>query len=104
MKKTIITVFLFFIGFKGYSQEYRSQNLIQKENISLQTVEFPVGDSGVLDVIPKVENREMFINDMKFAIKKEEKRWKPALKNGKAVVSKKVIKINFTTDHIDYGV
>ncbi|WP_267404787.1 MULTISPECIES: energy transducer TonB [unclassified Chryseobacterium] len=140
MKKTIITLLLFFIGFKGYSQETQSQNQIQKENINSQTAEFPGGDSAFaneflkmvhayidlqkyavngqfvfvfdvnpdgkvsnLDVLPKVKDSEMFIDDMKFAIKKVKKKWKPAMKDGKAVVSKKVIKINFTSDHFDHG-
>ncbi|MEN4762144.1 energy transducer TonB [Chryseobacterium sp. C39-AII1] len=140
MKKTIITLLLFFIGFKGYSQETQSKNQIQKENINSQTAEFPGGDSAFaneflkmvhayidlqkyavngrfvfvfdvnpdgkvsnLDVLPKVKDSEMFIDDMKFAIKKVKKKWKPAFKDGKAVVSKKVIKINFTSDHFDHG-
>ncbi|MGE8556242.1 MAG: energy transducer TonB [Chryseobacterium jejuense] len=56
-----------------------------------------------LDVLPKVKNSEMFIDDMKFAIKKVKKKWKPAMKDGQPVVSKKIIKINFTSDHFDYG-
>ncbi|PJJ64695.1 energy transducer TonB [Chryseobacterium geocarposphaerae] len=139
MKKTIITLLLFFIGFKGYAQESQSQ--IQKENITnSQTAEFPGGDSafaneflkmvhayidlqkyavngkfvfvfdvnpdgkiGNLDVLPKVKNSEMFIEDMEFAIKKVKKKWKPAIKDGQPVISKKIIKINFTTDHFDHG-
>ena len=139
MKKTIITLFLFFSGFKGYSQKTQVQNQFQKENITSQTAEFPGGDSafadeflkmihayidlqkyavngkfvfvfdvdtdgkvGNLDVLPKVENSEMFIDDMKFAIKKVKKKWKPAVKNGQPVISKKVIKINFISDHFDH--
>lgn len=56
-----------------------------------------------LDVLPKVKNSEMFIDDMKFAIKKVKKKWKPAMKDGQPVVSKKIIKINFTSDHFDHG-
>jgi hypothetical protein len=44
MKKTIITLFLFFMGFKGYAQETQTQT--QKENImTSQSAEFPGGDS-----------------------------------------------------------
>ncbi|SDJ70887.1 energy transducer TonB [Chryseobacterium jejuense] len=56
-----------------------------------------------LDVLPKVKNSEMFIDDMRFAIKKVKKKWKPAMKDGQPVVSKKIIKINFTSDHFDHG-
>jgi len=55
-----------------------------------------------LDVLPKVKNSEMFIEDMQFAIKRVKKRWKPAMKEGIPVVSKKIIKINFTSDHFDH--
>ncbi|OCA79564.1 hypothetical protein BBH99_05725 [Chryseobacterium contaminans] len=61
------------------------------------------GKTENLDVLPKVKNSEMFIDDMKFAIKKVKKKWKPAMKNGEPVVSKKIIKINFTSDHFDHG-
>ena len=54
-----------------------------------------------VNVLPKVKNSELFIEDMEFAIKKVKKKWKPAMQNGLPVVSKKVIKINFTSDHID---
>lgn len=55
-----------------------------------------------LDVLPKVKNSEMFIEDMQFAIKTVKQKWKPAMKEGTPVVSKKVIKINFTSDHFDH--
>ncbi|AZA81177.1 hypothetical protein C1637_00940 [Chryseobacterium lactis] len=61
------------------------------------------GKAENLDVLPKVKNSEMFIDDMKFALKKVKKKWKPAIKDGKPEVSKKVIKINFTSDHFDHG-
>ncbi|MGD1320316.1 energy transducer TonB [Chryseobacterium sp. 2R14A] len=55
-----------------------------------------------LNVLPKVKNSELFIEDMEFAIKKVKKKWKPAMQNGLPVVSKKSIKINFTSDHFDH--
>ena len=55
-----------------------------------------------LNVLPKVKNSELFIEDMEFAIKKVKKKWKPAIQNGLPVVSKKLIKINFTSDHFDH--
>lgn len=66
---------------------------------------FDVGTDGKiskLNVLPKVKNSEMFIDDMQFAIRRVKPKWKPAIKDGKPVVSKKVIKINFTTDHFDH--
>lgn len=54
-----------------------------------------------LDVVPKVKNSEMFIDDMNFAIKKVKKKWQPALKDGQPISSKKIISINFTSDHTD---
>ncbi len=66
---------------------------------------FDIGTDGKIsniDVLPKVKNSEMFIEDMQFAMKKVKKKWKPAFNNGLAVVSKKVIRINFTTDHFDH--
>ncbi|MFY1047994.1 energy transducer TonB [Chryseobacterium sp. GP-SGM7] len=56
-----------------------------------------------LNVLPKVKNSELFIEDMDFAIKKVKKKWRPAMHDGKPVISKKVIKINFTSDHFDDG-
>ncbi|WP_273004474.1 energy transducer TonB [Chryseobacterium sp.] len=56
-----------------------------------------------LDVLPKVKNSEMFIDDMRFAIKKVKKKWTPAMKDGRPAVSKKIIKIDFTSDHFDHG-
>lgn len=56
-----------------------------------------------LKVLPKVKDSELFIDDMSFAIKRVKKKWKPAMQDGKPVVSKKVIKINFTSDHFDHG-
>lgn len=55
-----------------------------------------------LEVLPKVKNSEMFIEDMQFAITRVKKKWTPAMKEGIPVISKKVIKINFTSDHFDH--
>ncbi|MGO4707798.1 hypothetical protein AB4Y90_01535 [Chryseobacterium sp. 2TAF14] len=59
------------------------------------------GKAGNLKVLPKVKNSEMFIDDMKFALKKVNKKWKPAMKNGVPIISQKIIKINFVTDFTD---
>ncbi|MDF2551574.1 MAG: hypothetical protein K0R77_849 [Chryseobacterium sp.] len=37
-----------------------------------------------------------------FVIKRVGQKWKLAMKEGNPVVSKKVIKINFTSDHFDH--
>lgn len=97
-------LFLFFAGFKGYSQDFQLKN---KSVTTSQNAEFPGGDDAFtkeflkmihayidlnkyavngqfvfvfdvnengkisnLDVLPKVKNSEMFIEDMDFAIKK----------------------------------
>lgn len=67
---------------------------------------FDINTEGKVDnlkVLPKVKNSELFIDDMNFAIKRVKKKWKPAMQDGKPIVSKKVIKINFTSDHFDHG-
>jgi len=67
---------------------------------------FDVDENGKvinLEVLPKVKNSDMFIEDMQFAIKKVRKKWKPAVRNGKSVLSQKIISINFTSDHFDHG-
>ncbi len=67
---------------------------------------FDVDENGKvinLKVLPKVKNSEMFIEDMQFAMKKVKKKWKPAVKNGKPVLSQKIISIYFTSDHFDHG-
>jgi len=60
------------------------------------------GKVSKLDVLPKVKNSEMFIDDMQFAIRRVKPKWRPAMKEGKPIFSKKIIKINFTTDHFDH--
>lgn len=44
----------------------------------------------------------MFIDDMRFAMKKVKNKWRPAMKDGQYMTSKKMITINFTTDHFDH--
>ncbi len=67
---------------------------------------FDVDENGKvinLKVLPKVKNSEMFIEDMQFAMKKVKKKWKPAIRNGKPVLSQKIISIYFTSDYFDHG-
>ena len=56
-----------------------------------------------LDIVPKVKNSDMFIEDMMFAMKKIKTKWKPALQNNQPVESKYILSVNFTTDHFDHG-
>jgi len=66
---------------------------------------FDVDENGKvinLKVLPKVKNSEMFIEDMQFAVKKVKKKWKPAVKNGKPVLSQKIISIYFTSDQDNF--
>ena len=54
-----------------------------------------------LNVIPKVENSDGFLKDLKFAVKKIKKNWTPSKCNGIPVNSKIRIKLNFVTESID---
>ena len=56
-----------------------------------------------LNIVPKVKNSDMFIEDMMFAMKKIKTKWKPALQNNQPVESKYILSVNFTSDHFDYG-
>lgn len=56
-----------------------------------------------LNILPKVKNSELFIEDMMFAMKRIKTRWKPASKNGQPVESKYILSVNFTSDHFDHG-
>ncbi|TXF75901.1 energy transducer TonB [Chryseobacterium sp.] len=56
-----------------------------------------------LQILPKVQNSEMFIEDMMFAVKRIKKKWKPASRNGQPVESKYVLNVTFTSDHFDHG-
>jgi hypothetical protein len=60
------------------------------------------GKINKIDVLPKFKNNEMFIDDMKYAVKKVKGKWKPATKNGVPVDSKFVMKVNFSTNTYDY--
>ncbi|NIF07276.1 hypothetical protein F3J23_17795 [Chryseobacterium sp. Tr-659] len=55
-----------------------------------------------LDVLPKFKNNEMFIDDMKFALKKVKGKWSPATKSGVPVDSKAIMKIRFEHNVYDH--
>ena len=54
-----------------------------------------------IDIIPKVENSDGFLRDLKFAIKKIKKTWTPSKCNNAPVDSKIRIKMNFVTESVD---
>jgi len=62
----------------------------------------PKGKINNIDVLPKFKNNEMFIDDMKYATKKVKGKWKPAIKNGVAVDSKFVMRVNFDNNGYDH--
>ncbi|KQT24611.1 hypothetical protein ASG22_11500 [Chryseobacterium sp. Leaf405] len=62
----------------------------------------PKGKFNNIDVLPKFKNNEMFIDDMKYATKKVKGKWKPATKNGVAVDSKFVMRVNFDNNGYDH--
>ncbi|MBV8325977.1 energy transducer TonB [Chryseobacterium sp.] len=55
----------------------------------------PKGKIDKVDILPKFKNNEMFIDDMKYALKKVKNKWKPAVRNGVPIDSKFIMKINF---------
>jgi len=126
MKKYIVILFLFFFGFKGFSQELKAEfpggdeafktefmNMVHAcVDIALYAIQGEVtfifnidekGKTNNLDVLPKFKNNEMFIDDMKYAMKKVKKKWTPATKDGVPINSKYVLKVNFTSNTYDHA-
>jgi len=62
----------------------------------------PDGKMNRLDVLPKIKNAEMFIDDVKYAMKKIKGKWKPAMKDSTPVDSKMVVKVDFSTNGYDH--
>ncbi|SFN73609.1 TonB protein C-terminal [Chryseobacterium oleae] len=62
----------------------------------------PDGKMNRLDVLPKIKNSEMFIDDVKYAMKKIKGKWKPAMKENTPVDSKITVKVNFSTHGYDH--
>ncbi|WP_226063463.1 hypothetical protein [Kaistella polysaccharea] len=54
-----------------------------------------------LNIVPKVENSEMFLRDLKFAVRKIKKTWTPSKCNNIPIDSKLRIKMNFITESAD---
>lgn len=61
------------------------------------------GKINKIDVLPKFKGNEMFIDDIKYAVKKVKGKWKPAVKNGVPVDSKFIMKVNFSSNTYDAG-
>ncbi|AZA91516.1 hypothetical protein EG343_13160 [Chryseobacterium nakagawai] len=55
-----------------------------------------------LDILPKFKNNEMFIDDMKYALKRVKGKWSPATKSGIPVDSKAIMKIRFNNNTYDH--
>ena len=55
-----------------------------------------------VQIFPQVKNSGMFIDDMTFAVKRIKPKWTPAMHDGKPVKSKRLLKVNFTSDHFDH--
>ena len=62
----------------------------------------PDGKMNRLNVLPKIKNSEMFIDDVKYAMKKIKGKWKPAMKENTPVDSKITVKVNFSTNGYDH--
>jgi len=62
----------------------------------------PEGKMNRLDILPKIKNSEMFIDDVKYAMKKIKGKWKPAMKVTTPVDSKVIFKVNFSTNTYDH--
>ncbi|MDR2237499.1 MAG: energy transducer TonB [Chryseobacterium sp.] len=80
---------------------------VNAENYAINgTVTFVInidknGKMDRLDILPKIKNSEMFIDDVKYALKKVKGKWKPAMKDGVPVESKYIFRVNFTTGTYD---
>ncbi|MCT2408373.1 energy transducer TonB [Chryseobacterium antibioticum] len=61
----------------------------------------PNGKMDRLDILPKIKNSEMFVDDVKYAMKKIKGKWKPAMKDNTPVDSKMIVKVNFSTHGYD---
>lgn len=61
-----------------------------------------VGKMNRFDMLPKIKNSEMFMDDVKYAMKKIKGKWKPAMKGDTPVDSKIIFKVDFTTNGYDH--
>lgn len=118
MKKYLATLLLLFLGFKGFSQDTRAEyeggnaafdnkfmeictlTLIFKPTYIINVDK--TGKANRLDVFPKIKNGEMFMDDSQYALKKVKGKWKPATKDGIAISSKYIIKVDFKSNTYDH--
>ncbi|WP_223609142.1 energy transducer TonB [Chryseobacterium sp. OSA05B] len=62
----------------------------------------PDGKMNRLNVLPRIKNSEMFIDDVKYAMKKIKGKWKPAMKENTPVDSDITVRVNFSTNGYDH--
>jgi hypothetical protein len=125
MKKYLVIFLLFILGFKGFSQEVRAeyeggnaafankfmqmlhayvgfQNYALDGKITYIINIDKTGKADHLDVLPKIKNGEMFVDDSRYALKKVKGKWKPATKDGTAISSKYIMRIDFKSNTYDH--
>jgi hypothetical protein len=125
MKKYLVVVLLLFLGFKGFSQETKAEYeggnavfankfmemlyaYVDVQSYAIEgTVTYIInvdktGKASHLDIIPKIKNGDMFVDDSQYALKKVKGKWKPATKDGIAVSSKYIMKVNFKSNTYDH--
>lgn len=111
MKKYLAALLLLFLGFKGFSQDTRAEYeggnaafankfmemLHAYVDFQAYAIEGKVtyiinvnktGKTNRIDVLPKIKNGEMFMDDSQYALKKVKGKWRPATKDGIAINSK----------------
>ncbi|MCU7617355.1 energy transducer TonB [Chryseobacterium sp. PBS4-4] len=125
MKKYLVVLLLLFLGFKGFSQETKAEYeggnavfankfmemlyaYVDVQSYAIEgTVTYIInidktGKASHLDIIPKIKNGDMFVDDSQYALKKVKGKWKPATKDGIAVSSKYIMKVNFKSNTYDH--
>lgn len=125
MKKYLAALILLFLGSKGFSQdtraEYESGNaafankfmemLHAYVDFQAYAIEGKVtyiinvdktGKTNRLDVLPKIKNGKMFVDDSQYALKKVKGKWKPATKDDIAISSKYIIKVDYKSNTYDH--
>ena len=125
MKKYLLVLFLIFLGFEGFSQEtkpeYEGGNAIFANkfmemlyayvDVQSYAIEGIVtylinidktGKASHLDILPNIKNGDMFVDDSQYALKKVKGKWKPATKDGVAISSKYMMKVNFKSNSYDH--
>lgn len=125
MKKCLVLILLLFFGFKGFSQDTRAeyegenavfakkfmemlyayvdfQNYVLEGKVTYLINIDKTGKANRIDVLPKIKNGEMFVDDSQYALKKVKGKWKPATKDGVAIDSKYIMKVDFKSNTYDH--